>query len=372
MSGRSTALVGASADVYYGSQAPASASLLSQNGIGAYIHLLSALAGNANDEKSATALTNNLGNASAALRTAYNAAVASLPAQLQQKDWGFAVSNGVLEFTAGKDSLSAQEIAELQKAFAAANIATSAHEVATALASIDAQRQSGVGPGSLAWSGLETDETNTGTATNLRAFVTTTAPGGNYNPSVPDPASHPEIPAMLGGMDLRELVSARPKFFRADGTVITETPDEETASETAEELGSLHGQCSCGEVQFVVENAFEYSFYCHCSRCRARTGSAFAAIAGISIEKVQVTAGSDRLLIEGDCADGYGARCSRCHAFLFAAVRERHYMHVSLGVVSGMPNRLPDHHIYVGSKAPWFEITDGLPQYEELPEPKHG
>jgi len=37
------------------------------------------------------------------------------------------------------------------------------------------------------------------------------------------------------------------------------------------------------------------------------------------------------------------------------------------GVLEGMPNRLPDHHIYVGSKAPWFEITDELPQYDELP-----
>ena len=42
-------------------------------------------------------------------------------------------------------------------------------------------------------------------------------------------------------------------------------------------------------------------------------------------------------------------------------------MHVSLGVLTGTPNKLPDHHIYVGSKAPWFQITDALPQYDELP-----
>ena len=77
--------------------------------------------------------------------------------------------------------------------------------------------------------------------------------------------------------------------------------------------------------------------------------------------------GAKNLLIEGDCSDGYGARCSLCHAFLFAAVRGRQYMHVSLGVLTGTPNKLPDHHIYVGSKAPWFQITDALPQHEELP-----
>jgi hypothetical protein len=25
----------------------------------------------------------------------------------------------------------------------------------------------------------------------------------------------------------------------------------------------------------------------------------------------------------------------------------------------------PTHHIFVGSQAPWFEITDDLPQFEE-------
>lgn len=360
---------GASADVYYGFGAPTSPSLLSQSGIGAYVHLLNALAGNEVDAKSATLLTDNLGDAAATLKANYSAAVSTLPAQLQQKDWGFSVSNGVLTFTAGKDGLSAQDLAELNKAFAAADVVSSAREVAAAITSIEAQRQA-ADLGSLALGGLKADESNFGTVVNLRAYVTSTAPGGHYQPNTPDPAAHPEIPAMLGGMDLRDLASARPNFFHANGSVITDTSEEDPVGRTQEELGSLRGQCTCGEVQFIVENAFEYAFYCHCSRCRLRTGSAFAAIAGIGIDKVQVTAGNDHLLIEGECADGYGARCSRCYGFLFAAVQERRYLHVSLGVLSGTPNRLPDHHIYVGSKAPWFEITDGLPQYEELPEPQ--
>jgi hypothetical protein len=31
------------------------------------------------------------------------------------------------------------------------------------------------------------------------------------------------------------------------------------------------------------------------------------------------------------------------------------------------PGIRPERHIYVGSKAPWFEITDDLPQHDELP-----
>jgi hypothetical protein len=358
---------GAAADVYYGSEAPASPSLLSQSGVGAYIQLLNALAGHEATDRSANLVTNNLGTASATLKSAYAAAVATLPAQLQQKDWGFSVSNGTLVFTQGKDALSAQDRADLQKAFAGANVEFSAREVAAAMSVIAQRRQMGADPGSLAWGGIETDDGNPAEVGNLRTYVTTSAPGSNYHPNSPDPAALALVPNLLGGMDLRDLVTARPNFFHADGSVITETPDEEDATPTAEDTGTLQGTCSCGHVRFTVENTFEYAFFCHCSRCRIRTGSAFAAVAGIGIDKVQVTAGSDDLLIEGDCADGYGARCSHCHVFLFAAVRERKYMHVSLGVLDGTPNRLPDHHIYVRSKAPWFDITDTLPQYDELP-----
>lgn len=354
------------ADIYHGSEAPASPSLLSQSGVGAYIHLLNAFGSQQTDNQSA--LTNNLGNASATLKSAYNQAVATLPAQLQQKDWSFSVVDGALIFTAGKDSLSSQELMTLQKAFAAANVALSAREVASTITSMAAQRQAGTDPNTLAWTNIQADDSNFGDIVNLRSYVTTTVPGGNYHTNTPAEAMPPQIPMWLGGMDLRELASARPNFFRPDGSVITETPDsEDEAAGTMEEVTTLQGQCSCGEVRFSVENTFDYAFYCHCSRCRLRTGSAFAAVAGVEVDKVQVTAGNDHLLIEAECSDGYGARCSRCYAFLFAVVRERKYMHVSLGTLDGTPSRLPDHHIYVASKAQWFQITDDLPQYDELP-----
>ena len=169
-------------------------------------------------------------------------------------------------------------------------------------------------------------------------------------------------------MYLGDLVTTRQDFFRPDIPARTDALDRAAEALANAEAGTiLHGRCSCGEVSFTLENTFDYAYYCHCSRCRMRTGSAFAAIGGASIDKLQMTLGNKNLLIEGECSDGYGARCSRCYAFLFAAVRGRQYVHVSLGVLAGTPSRLPDHHIYVASKAPWYQITDGLPQYDELP-----
>jgi hypothetical protein len=357
-----------SEDVYYGSDAPTSASLLNQSGVGAYVQLLSAFSTGEQSSKSAEGLTNNLVDASAALKAGYNEVLSRLPAPLQQKDWGFSVSNGSLVFTGGKDELSPQDLSDLQKAFANSNVTTMARQVSVALAAIEQRVKSDADSSSLAWGRFETDDTNSGDSINLRSYVTATVPGGKYDPGAAEAAQSLLVPSTFGGMYLRDLISARPNFLKEDGSATTDAVDEdfESPSESVD-ISTLEGQCSCGEVHFTVENDFEYAFYCHCSRCRLRTGSAFAAIAGIGVNKVQITAGRESVAIEGECSEGYGARCSRCHAFLFAAVRNRQYMHVSLGVLGGTPNRVPDHHIYVGSKAPWYRITDSLPQYDELP-----
>jgi hypothetical protein len=36
-----------------------------------------------------------------------------------------------------------------------------------------------------------------------------------------------------------------------------------------------------------------------------------------------------------------------------------------MGTLVDAPTIRPTKHIFVGSKAPWFTITDDLPQYEE-------
>jgi hypothetical protein len=43
----------------------------------------------------------------------------------------------------------------------------------------------------------------------------------------------------------------------------------------------LAGRCECGAVRYKVADAFLYAANCHCSNCRAATGSAFKSFAGI-------------------------------------------------------------------------------------------
>jgi hypothetical protein len=127
----------------------------------------------------------------------------------------------------------------------------------------------------------------------------------------------------------------------------------------------LIGGCECGAVRYRVADEFRYAAYCHCSRCRRATGSAFKAFAGIEREKFEITDGGDAVLVVGD-EDLNDTRCGVCGSLLFSVVRDGAYVHVAMGSLADAPGIRPTSHIYVGSKAPWFEITDDLPQFEEL------
>jgi hypothetical protein len=125
----------------------------------------------------------------------------------------------------------------------------------------------------------------------------------------------------------------------------------------------LSGKCFCGAVRYAVVDDFVYAANCHCSNCRRTTGSAFKPFAGIERDKLTLMRGQDDLMIYGD-EEGNNTHCRRCGSLLYSVVRAGAYVHVAMGTLVDDPAIRPNKHIFVGSKAPWFEITDDLPQFE--------
>jgi hypothetical protein len=123
------------------------------------------------------------------------------------------------------------------------------------------------------------------------------------------------------------------------------------------------GKCYCSAVEYRVADAFLYALNCHCSNCRRTTGSAFKPFAGIERAKLTVTKGGEGLMIHGT-PDANDTHCRHCGSLLFSVVREGAYVHVPMGTLVDPPTIRPSAHIFVGSKAPWFTITDDLPQYD--------
>jgi hypothetical protein len=126
----------------------------------------------------------------------------------------------------------------------------------------------------------------------------------------------------------------------------------------------LAGECSCGAVRYLVDDAFRYALNCHCSRCRKATGSAFKPFGGIELEKLRIVQGAAETLRVG--GEAHDVRCRHCGSLLFSVVRRGAFAHVTFGTLVDAPTLRPTAHVYVESKAPWFEITDSLPQLQGL------
>ena len=128
----------------------------------------------------------------------------------------------------------------------------------------------------------------------------------------------------------------------------------------------LRGRCACNAIAYEVADEFVVAYNCHCSNCRATTGSAFLPWGEIECEKLRLTKGADSLMVIGDPDAHHGMRCGVCGSLLYWTARSTN-VRVPYGTLVDEPTLKPMAHMFVGSKAPWHEIRDDLPQYDEYP-----
>jgi len=127
---------------------------------------------------------------------------------------------------------------------------------------------------------------------------------------------------------------------------------------------AITGECFCGEVQYRVSGVLRDARSCHCSRCRKAFSSQASAYALVNPQEFKWLSG-ESLLTSCVNKDGFGFKfCSKCGSTLCGVVNK--IIHgVTLGCVNGDPEIELDRHIYVGSKASWEIIPEGVPQYQK-------
>jgi hypothetical protein len=133
--------------------------------------------------------------------------------------------------------------------------------------------------------------------------------------------------------------------------------------------GVITGGCLCGAVRYEVTGPFLRASHCHCSRCRKHSGAAVCTQGRVRAGDFRLLSGADALRVYRPAADAAAkAFCSICGSSLFGGTwPEGPEVSIRLGSVDGDPGIRPQYHTFVASRAPWDEITDGLPQYPEGP-----
>ena len=133
----------------------------------------------------------------------------------------------------------------------------------------------------------------------------------------------------------------------------------------------LTGSCLCGAVRFQITGKIGPVGYCHCSQCRRATGTAFAANADVQRGDISFVSGLDGVREYESSPGKFRAFCARCGSPVYGRKSsEPDRLRVRLGTLEQDPGRRALAHVWVASKAPWFEITDTLPQFDEGPPPR--
>ena len=127
----------------------------------------------------------------------------------------------------------------------------------------------------------------------------------------------------------------------------------------------IKGSCLCGAIQYQLSEKPGWAHHCHCSRCRKAGGAAFATNAFVPLDAFAYTRGEDRLRsYKPPQAERFThVFCGVCGSSLPFRNTARGRAVIPMGSLDDNPGHAPDAHIFVGSKAPWFRITDSLPQH---------
>lgn len=127
----------------------------------------------------------------------------------------------------------------------------------------------------------------------------------------------------------------------------------------------IEGGCLCGEVRYAVDGQIGQVSHCHCSMCRRIHGAAFGTYGAVPKDNFHWLSGAELVTNYRSSDSLERTFCSRCGSTLQAILEaEPDFIYVTLGTMDGDPGCRPECHIFVGSKAPWHEITDALPQFD--------
>ena len=128
----------------------------------------------------------------------------------------------------------------------------------------------------------------------------------------------------------------------------------------------MTGHCECGRVRFEIDGEIKDFSHCHCSQCRRLHGAAYATFAGVDKCAFRYLSGGDRVSTYASSPTHERVFCATCGSnILVTTTVEPDDLYVSMSAIDGDPPRPPAYHIFVKSKAPWHEILDDLPRFDE-------
>jgi hypothetical protein len=123
--------------------------------------------------------------------------------------------------------------------------------------------------------------------------------------------------------------------------------------------------CLCGVVTWELEGPYVFMHHCHCGRCRKAHGTPFATYIGAVQDHFRLC-GAEHVATWEAQPGASRSFCSHCGAVV-PGVPFNGLVFAPAGNLEDDPGERPGDHIFVGSKASWYEIPDDLPRFDAYP-----
>ncbi|EBA14307.1 glutathione-dependent formaldehyde-activating, GFA [Roseobacter sp. SK209-2-6] len=124
------------------------------------------------------------------------------------------------------------------------------------------------------------------------------------------------------------------------------------------------GSCLCGAVAFDLHGPLRPVYACHCKQCRKTSGHFWAAT---SVPDEALTFTRDEGLrwfrSSENTKRGF---CGTCGSSLFWVPEGERRTVVAAGALEGELELQTKAHVFMCDKGSYYEIGDGLPQFEEF------
>jgi hypothetical protein len=128
------------------------------------------------------------------------------------------------------------------------------------------------------------------------------------------------------------------------------------------------GSCLCGGVRYEIDGELGAILNCHCSMCRKAHGAAFRTRVSVPRQCLRIVQGRELLAEYRSSFSTVRRFCRVCGSPMMNSWTEEPDAYgLALATLDQDPGRGPLFHVFAGSKAPWYVICDGLPQFEGDP-----
>jgi hypothetical protein len=129
---------------------------------------------------------------------------------------------------------------------------------------------------------------------------------------------------------------------------------------------SQRGSCLCKRVTYELNGELTDVLNCHRSMCRKLHAAAFPTRAKLATCDWKTLTGEEFIKFYESSPGERKGFCSECGSSLFTKFDANpDVLGFPLGTLDTDPKVKATRHVFVGSKAPWFDITDDPPQHPE-------